>query len=210
MVPDLVVLPPELAWPADLERGKQGRVLHLERGNPIPELVAEVLSPTSEKRDFEDKMALYAALGIAEYLVVEFGEPPDPFQGDPEIPPAIWLYRLESSGVYRLVADSSESFRICGTLVRLLQPEAGKMPVFQWWDENQELWRDPASDCKRLGALRNSLMFLNVVLPDLSGEARSLIEAHWLAEGLPEDIANRILAAGQRPDEWRALLGIPR
>ena len=84
------------------------------------------------------------------------------------------------------------------------------MPVFQWWDENQERWRDPAGDRERLGALRNSLMFLDAVLSDLSGEARNLIEAHWLAEGLPEDIANRILAAGQRPDEWRTLLGIPR
>ncbi len=213
VVPDLAVLPPELAWPADMERGKRGRVLHLERGDPVPELVTEVLSPTSEKRDFEDKMALYAALGIAEYLVIESGEPPDPFQGEPEIPPAIWLYRLESSGVYRLVADSSESFRICGTLVRLLQPEAGKMPVFQWWDENQELWRDPAGDRERrgfrLGALRNSLKFLDAVLPDLSREDRNLIEAHWLAVGPPEDVADRILTAGQRPDEWHTLLGIP-
>ena len=97
VVPDLVVLPPELAWPADRERGKRGRVLHLEQGDPVPELVAEVVSPTSEQRDLEDKRALYAALRIAEYLVIEPGEPPDPFQGDPEISPAIQLYRLEAN-----------------------------------------------------------------------------------------------------------------
>lgn len=214
VVPDLVVLPPELAWPADRERGKRGRVLHLEQGDLVPELVAEVVSPISEQRDLEDKRALYAALGIAEYLVIEPGEPPDPFQGDPEIFPAIRLYRLESNGSYQLIGDSSEPFQVCGTLVRLSQPEAGRMPVFQWWDEHQELWRDPASDRERhgirLGEVMSTLKFLDAVLPDLSGEARNLIEAHWLAEGLPEDVANRILAAGQRPDEWRALLEIPR
>ena len=45
---------------------------------PLPEPVAEIVSPTSEVRDLEDKPALYAALGIVEYLACHPGDLPDP------------------------------------------------------------------------------------------------------------------------------------
>ena len=216
--PDLTVLPPEHALPPDRERGKWGRALNLELGDPIPELVVEIVSPTSERRDFADKMRLYAALGIAEYLVIEPGEPPDSVHDEPGHPSDLWLFTPGPDGAYRQTGDSSKPFSVCGIPVRLWRREANQMPVFQWKDEEQGLWRDAASDRERLGERRGeqrgirlgevatALKFLDAALPDLPRQDRDRIEALWQQAGVPEDVAERLLAGPRIPGEWHFLL----
>ena len=38
---------------------------------PIPSLIVEVLSPSTRRRDLENKRALYAEVGIPDYLIVD-------------------------------------------------------------------------------------------------------------------------------------------
>ena len=92
VVPDLMVLPPACELPAGMERNKEGRTVRLDEGHPLPELVAEIVSPTSEVRDLEDKLALYAALGIVEYLACYPGDLPDPDAGEPGSPAELRLF----------------------------------------------------------------------------------------------------------------------
>ena len=54
--------------------------------------------------------------------------------------------------------------------------------------------------------MRHTLKFLDVMLPDLPRQDRDLIEARWLEVGLPEDVAERLMAAHEIPDAWRSLL----
>ena len=216
--PDLTVLPPEHALPPDRERGKWRRALNLEMGDPIPELVVEIVSPTSERRDFEDKVRLYAALGIAEYLVIEPGEPADPAYDEPGHPADLWLFTPGPDGAYRQTGDSSKPFSVCGIPVRLCHRAADQMPVFQWKDEEQGLWRDSASDRERLGErhgeqrgirlgeVATALTFLDAALPNLPRQDRNRIEALWQQGGVPEDVAERILAIPQIPGAWHSLL----
>ncbi len=119
--PDLTVLPPEHALPPDWERGKWRRALNLELGDPIPELVVEIVSPTSERRDSADKVRLYAALGIAEYLVIEPGEPPDPAHDEPGRTPLIsgcslrvQTVPIDKRGIRRSLSVSAEYPCACG------------------------------------------------------------------------------------------------
>ncbi|MCY4522560.1 MAG: hypothetical protein OXC13_17515 [Caldilineaceae bacterium] len=43
--------------------------------------------------------------------------------------------------------DAAACFsRVCGTQVRLWQPDVRKMARFQWWDEARGRWRDPVAD----------------------------------------------------------------
>ena len=64
--PDVAVLP------AAAEYAKH-RVLRTDWGAAIPDMVVEVVSPTSEERDRDDKFRLYALLGVREYLLVDLG-----------------------------------------------------------------------------------------------------------------------------------------
>ena len=67
--PDLVVVP------ADSPSFDSGN-LWLGRGDPAPLLILEFLSPTSTRRDREEKRRLYAHFGVREYAVCDLGADP--------------------------------------------------------------------------------------------------------------------------------------
>ena len=71
--PDLLVLADPLD--TERERARSEYEIRMDRGHPAPVLAVEVLSDTSEQRDFVEKHSVYAALGIQEYLVVNPGDP---------------------------------------------------------------------------------------------------------------------------------------
>ena len=223
VLPDLMVLPPEFELPAETERGKEGRIVRLDKGHPLPELVAEIVSPTSEVRDLEDKLALYAALGITEYLVCHPGDLPDPEAGDPGSPAELRLFQLQPDGAYRLAMGAATCFsRVCGTQVRLWQPDVRRMARFQWWDEAQGRWRDPAADTEytrevelrqtrteslKEGLAETTIAALHAFLTNkLPASDRDHIAAHWREYGPPTDAMERIQAVLQTPSEWRSLL----
>ena len=119
--PDLVVLPQALELPAGVQRSDEGRTLRLNAGDPPPELVLEILSPSTRNTDLEAKMALYAALDIAEYLILAPGGKPQP-----DTPAVLWLHRLHPDGRYaeigRIRGDAPEQSvfsEVCGTHLRL-------------------------------------------------------------------------------------------
>jgi Uma2 family endonuclease len=79
---------PDVAiWPA-------GEV-DLAAGASVPELVAEVLSPSTGRRDRQDKPALYARAGVG-WLVL--AEPADA--------PSVEVFQLEAAGKVRRVASA--------------------------------------------------------------------------------------------------------
>ena len=226
VLPDLMVLPPEFELPAGVERNKEGRTVRLDEGHPLPELVAEVVSPTSEVRDLEDKLALYAALGIVEYLACHPGDLPDPEANEPGTPAELRLFQLQPVGTYRQAMDAPTCFsRVCGTQVRLWQPDVRRMARFQWWDEAQGRWRDPASDAEHTrevelqetrtaslkegevrGEAKMAVAALHSLLPALPTHNRGQVAAHWYRHGPPADAMERIQAVLQTPSEWRSLL----
>ncbi len=130
--PDLMVLPRALELPTGRERSNDGRTIRLDAGHPVPELVVEIVSPTSEHRDLEDKLELYAVLAITEYLACDPGTPPDLDADDPGSPAELLLFQLQPNGTYRQVEDVSACYSsVCGTRVRLWQPSVQEMPRFQ-------------------------------------------------------------------------------
>ena len=64
----------------------------------------EVVSPSTEAKDFEDNLSLHAALGIPEYLLVDTGE----FKTEPHM----WLFR-------RAETDGACHVAECGLPMRL-------------------------------------------------------------------------------------------
>lgn len=65
-IPDLVLISPVLY---ERVRGNKRYLITLDM--PPPELVVEVVSPSSVKQDYEDKPAEYSARGIPEYWIVD-------------------------------------------------------------------------------------------------------------------------------------------
>ena len=130
--PDLVVLPPALQLPEGVAR-HGGRTLRLNEGHPVPELVLEVLSPTTRNKDLTAKRALYALLGIREYATLDPGGQPEP-----DVPAALRLYRLQADGGYAEISgepngDGADRFpysETCGTFLHLWQPDLGQEPAF--------------------------------------------------------------------------------
>ena len=221
--PDLVVLPWELLLPEDAERSREGRTMRLDRGHPIPELVVEILSPTTRTKDVRGKLHLYADLGIAEYLTCDPGGEPEP-----DVPAVLWFHRLQADGGYRQDEDAPTYFStVCDTHVRLWQPDTRQPPRFQWWDAGQDRWRDQAADAEHklrdaqtethearaeLQAVRaeqtaERIAMLRTLLdgvlprPDLDRIADA-----WRREGPPADVIGRLLDVQRSPREWRSLL----
>ena len=200
--PDLAVMPPSWTLPEPRERTSDERIIRLDAGDPSPEMLVEILSPSTGYVDLGDKMALYAALGVAEYLLVE--------PGDHLRDSNMWLFRLHPEDGYLPAGDGSQPFvDACGVSLRLHRPDLKDTPVLQWLDTATGRWRYYEDDLKREGATEANLRFLDRILPDLSPSDRQRIEAHWLQTGVPDDVADRILDAGQRPDAWQAILRIP-
>ena len=76
-----------------------------------PDLLVEILLPSSAKRDWRDKFDLYAKRGVKEYWII-----------DP-INPAIWITRLENgaretSGPY-IEGDTASSSALAGFSVKV-------------------------------------------------------------------------------------------
>ena len=117
------------------ERTVDERIIHMNGDDPAPELVVEVVSRSTEAKDFEDNLSLYAALGIPEYLLVETGE----FKTDLNM----WLFRrAETDGAYHM-AESGLTLTACGVPMRLLPAEVpGNVPVFQCQDPETRHWHD--------------------------------------------------------------------
>ena len=204
--------------PSERERFMPDGVLRLDWGAPVPPLVLEVVSEGSAERDLNYKQHLYAAAGVSEYLVYDLGG--KRWSGSPR---ELLMFRLEG-GSYRQdsVADEYRS-AVFNTRVRVM-PDAREReeelrgvpaedrspPRFQWWDAHTQRWRDRETDAEvereRVAEVRNTLKFLDVMLPDLARQDRDLIEARWLEVGLPEDVAERLMAAHETPDAWRLLL----
>ena len=208
--PDLMVLPRALELPTGRERSKEGRTIRLDAGHPVPELVVEIVSPTSEHRDLEDKLELYAVLGITEYLACDPGTPPDPDADDPGSPAELLLFQLQPNGTYRQADDVSACYsNVCGTHVRLWQPDVQEMPRFQWRDTRLGRWRDRETDREREQAERMemALGLLHAYLgAELDPADLDRIEAAWRGDGLPDNVMDRILAVRKTPSEWRVLL----
>jgi hypothetical protein len=205
-VPDLAVMPPSWTLTEARERTVDERIIHMDGDDPAPELVVEVVSRSTAAKDFEDNLALYAALGIPEYLLVETGE----FKATP----TLWLFRRAArDGAYHM-AESGLAVTACGTPMRL-RPAAvpGNVPVLQCRDPETRQWHDHEGSIERRGERRGevhtALQLLEAVLPSLSPTDRERIEVAWQAAGVPADTVPRILALQAEPDRWRELLDTP-
>ena len=212
--PDVLVLPTGARLP-------QTRVLRIAQGDPVPELAVEIVSPTSREQDFDDKLRLYAALGIREYLVCNAGSRP---QGDdPGWAPDLRIFQQPRDGMYEqmdapdLVRTDDGDFltitvrsEVCGTELRLHQANPRTLSQFQWWDQGQDRWRDPETDARMEERTDTAIAMLHRVLPDDAEPAlREQIAERWRAEGPPEDVIDRLLDVQLAPSEWRSLLDFP-
>lgn len=210
VVPDLAVMPPSWTLTEPRERTVQERIIRMDGGDPAPELVVEVVSRSTEAKDFEDNLSLYAALGIPEYLLVETGE----FKTDP----SMWLFRrADTDGTYHM-AESGLAVTACNIPMRLRLAEVpGNVPVFQCRDPDTRQWHDYEGSIEhrgerrgeRRGEVHTALQVLDAVLPALSPTDRARIEASWLEVGLPAAAVPRILSLQGEPDRWRELLATP-
>ena len=218
--PDLLVLPNALE--PGRERTRREHEVRMDKGHPAPLLAIEVLSDTSMIRDSGEKHAVYEALGIREYLLVDPGEAPDP--DDPETEdrePALSLFRLSPDGTAYRSADHENPLHICGVGVRLVETDAGQAPfpiVLQWWDPDAGVWREPVGDTWRGGRAeglaageKNVLLrVLNSHLPNLTAADRAEVAKAWEQGVDIDDALERIQKAGATPAEWRAVLGVPQ
>ncbi len=156
--PDLMVLPQ--AGMLGMATGR-ARALRLDRGDPPPALALEILSFGGMQRDLEDKLRLYADLGIREYLVYDLGG-----KHRRRSPRELLMFQLED-GVYRQIdpepkesdADPDEHWSdVFGTYIRMMpdpreafseKPEEYRpTPRFQWWDPERNRWRDHETDAE--------------------------------------------------------------
>ena len=215
--PDLAVLADAYTLPEGVVRGNSTRVLDLTAGDPLPDLVVEIVSSSSEDRDYEDKMALYAALGIPEYLIIEPGEPADGI--DEGSLGYLLLYRLDGgSGTYEPVSNIDDPYIEASDLrLRMIHVGPSAVPLVQWWDPDQSRWRDRAGDRELVakeqgieqGELKKTISFLNALCPDLADSVYNQIESHWQEHGLPDGVETLIVSLSTNPSHWRTILGIP-
>ena len=119
----------------------------------------------------------------------------------------MWLYRLDVKGVYQRVEDE-QPLRVRGTPIRL-QPAAGsEMPYVQWMDSISGQWRDFRNDIKQEGQIEILVQALDMCLPHLDDAERERIVASWVTVGIPDHMLQRIMQAGQAPDEWESILDV--
>ncbi len=161
--PDLLVRQAMSA--PERERFMPERILCLDLGAPVPQLVLEVLSKGSANRDLIYKKRLYAAAGIPEYLAYDLGG-----KRRAGSPRELLVFRLEG-GAYRQVApdpamsvEGADAYwsEVFDTHIRML-PDARETteavqslfeedrppPRFQWYDPDADRWRDRETDQER-------------------------------------------------------------
>ena len=156
--PDLMVLPQ--VGMLGMATGPD-RALRLDRGDPPPLLVLEILSYGGTQRDLDKKLRLYERLGVREYLVYDLGG--KRWRGAPR---ELLLYRLEGGAYRRIDPEPQESASdpevhwsdVFGAHVRMrpdpeeecseLPETTGPPPRFQWRDARQGRWRDRQTDAE--------------------------------------------------------------
>ena len=235
--PDLLVRKAMSA--PERERFMPERILCLDLGAPVPQLVLEVLSKGSANRDLIYKKRLYAAAGIPEYLAYDLGG-----KRRAGSPRELLVFRLEG-GAYRQVApdpamsvEGADAYwsEVFDTHIRML-PDARETteavqslfeedrppPRFQWYDPDADRWRDRETDQERewtemergrteLERERTELAIgvLHAYLgTELEPANLERIEAVWHQDGPPPHVMDRIRKVQQAPNEWRSLLRDP-
>ena len=210
--PDLMVLAPGTEL-SDRQIWDITYDIHVDAGDPVPVLVGEILSDSTAARDLDGKRRLYETLGIPEYVLCDvLGGLLDP--DAPHSPPGMVLYRLEE-GVYResRAAGTDPSVYwsdVLGASVRLLPPRdpvrAREDLRFQWWDGEQDRWRDHRTD-EEHEQTEKDVALLRLSLGEvLSSAVLDRIEAAWRRNGIPADLLRHIEAVRQTPSEWCSLL----
>ncbi len=200
---DVAVLPESWTLREARERTVAERIIRLDRGDPAPELVFEVLLRTHDRKDFHDNLKLYAALGIPEYIIVDSGEFSDA--------PCMWQFRLDDQEpAYRMV-DRGTTLTACGTGMRIIDaPVDGNVPVFQCRDANGH-WQDHEGHIAQRGRMATVLGLLELLLPqDMRNEVVAGLGAHWEQTGLPENAKEIAAAIVRKPEAWRTQLVEPQ
>ena len=229
--PDLMVFPPAHALPAGVHRDRSDCALRPHEGEPLPELVVEILSVSSVARDYGVKARLYAALGVPEYWVCDVGG----IRG-PDSPVELSVWRLGADGRYVPVPPSQPPVGTGdwsevpvyggGVLDRPFRLRPGAYePRFQWWDAAQRRWRDPESDAafERQAERDRHARELQETRAESRVEGRAegraeermemaLAALHFLSEHLHsryrEQIAAHWLKAGPPPDVMDRILKV--
>ena len=91
------VLQPDIVYVSDLSKVK-------DRIYGVPDLVVEVSSPSTLKRDITDKMKIYEKCGVKEYWVVFPSEK------------TILVYQLTENG-YELFSSAIEKGKVCSKIL---------------------------------------------------------------------------------------------
>ena len=156
--PDLTVMPSE----EDLDPARQPEDRLPRPDDAVPELVLEILSKSTAARDLGNKLRLYEALGVHEYLLYDLGG-----KRRDDSPRELLMYRLEGGAYRRVPADPGLSeplaqaywSEVFDAHIRMMlaeqeaggearrSPEGlGPVPRFQWRDAAQGRWRDRETD----------------------------------------------------------------
>ena len=223
--PDLVMFPAGMELPPDRRYSyRQERILRFHGdADPVPALVVEITSPSTRRKDLGAKRKLYAALGIAEYLVFNCGTS----EQDPVHLHVFQLVGDEYIEASRVNDDTGADVQAvpefestaCGTRIRLSpDPEEGmRVPRFQWYDREQGRWRDRETDKEhdqdRLQRERETELAIEV-LHEFLGETLEpadldRIEKAWRRDGSPKGYLRRIRTVQRMPQKWRSLLEMP-
>lgn len=156
VVPDLMVL--SQVGVLGMASGRE-RALRLHTGEPPPALILEILSFGGTQRDLEHKRRVYADLGIREYLVYDIGG-----KRRRRAPRELLFFRLEDKAYRQAESEPKKTNTdpdeywsdVFGAYIRMMpdpreefseEPEDRRPPPrFQWWDPQQNRWRDHETD----------------------------------------------------------------
>ena len=127
-----------------------------------PDFVLEVVSPSSETRNHEDKRALYARLGIAEYFLFQ----PDAMRAGQRL----WGYRLWGRGYVELQAGASGEL-VSERLGVTLRPEGAHIRVRNLETGNDYPWHGELSDKYQALSKTNQALKAQVRRADHRAEA---------------------------------------
>ena len=82
----------------------------------------------------------------------------------------------------------------------------------QWLDSISGQWRDFRDDIKQEGQIEGQIEILgqalDMCLPHLDDADRERIVDSWVTAGIPDHMLQRIMKAGQAPDEWESILDV--